>query len=304
MTVQKIAYFLLLFCAGCTTDIKIPLPETDNQLVLVGNFTSNQAIQVRVTTLQTVQDTLAPDYPLDATVHLLADGNLVDVLKPALDTVSMQWMYRGEVQPIQGVRYRLEVEAPGHPDIWAADALPPADVSPVFIVDTAKIEKTAERWVVPVKIQMSTLPANNTHPWFMFSIEAETGLYEQQNNQWILQHILRWPVLANADVGTAGYVNQAANYYALVKADFWTENASRTLSLSIEYPFLSPAIRPHSLILVWRTITEAGYRFYNTVNRQGDYDSPIGSPDAVYNNVIGGWGNFSGYVERRDTVYF
>lgn len=304
MVLKNLAFCLIFALTACTTDIKIPLPETNDQLVLVGNFSPNQDIQVRVTTLQSVQDTLAPEYPLDAQVRLLADEYLADELEPVLDTVSMQWMYQSTVKPIQGVRYRIEVRAPGHPDLWAADALPPADAHPVFMIDTANIQKTAEHWVVPVKIQLATLPANNTHPWFMFGIGAETGLYVQENNQWVLQDIQSWPILANANEGTAGYVNQAVNYYSLVKEDFWTKNPSRTPSLSVEFLFLSENVRPHSLILVWRTISEAGYRFYNTVNRQTDYDSPIGSPDAVYNNVIGGWGNFSGYVEHRDTIYF
>jgi len=302
MRIKKIQYLLFcLVCAGCTTDILIPIPETDAQLVLVGNFSPDAPIQVRVSTLQTVQDTLAPDFPLDATVLLYADDNYVDQLELALDSVSSQWMYQSTVKPVQGVRYRVVVRAPGYPELWAADALPPSGPAPVFVVDTANIEKTATDWTFQVQAQ---LPASNNHRWYMFGLAGIVGVYEQINDTWELQAYQEWPLLVNPNPGTSGYVYLAANYFALVQEDFWSKSEDRTLSMTVEMPFLSEPVRPHAVILVWRSISESGYRFYSSVNRQGDYDSPIGSPDAVYNNVIGGWGNFSGYVEVRDTVYF
>jgi len=302
MRIKKIRYLLfLLVCVGCTTNILIPIPETDAQLVLVGSFSPDAPIQVRVSTLQTVQDTLAPDFPVDATVLLYADDNYVDQLELALDSVSNQWMYQSTVKPVQGVGYRVVVQAPGYPELWAADALPPSGPAPVFVVDTANIEKTSTDWTFQVQAQ---LPASNNHRWYMFGLAGVVGVYEQINDTWELQAYQEWPLLVNTNPGTSGYVYLAANYFALVQEDFWSKSEDRTLSLTVEMPFLSEPVRPHAVILVWRSISEAGYRFYSSVNRQGDYDSPIGSPDAVYNNVIGGWGNFSGYVEVRDTVYF
>jgi len=302
MRIKKIRYLLfLLVCVGCTTNILIPIPETDAQLVLVGSFSPDAPIQVRVSTLQTVQDTLAPDFPVDATVLLYADDNYVDQLELALDSVSNQWMYQSTVKPVQGVRYRVVVQAPGYPELWAADALPPSGPAPVFVVDTANIEKTSTDWTFQVQAQ---LPASNNHRWYMFGLAGVVGVYEQINDTWELQAYQEWPLLVNTNPGTSGYVYLAANYFALVQEDFWSKSEDRTLSLTVEMPFLSEPVRPHAVILVWRSISEAGYRFYSSVNRQGDYDSPIGSPDAVYNNVIGGWGNFSGYVEVRDTIYF
>lgn len=292
---------LVLVCVGCTTDIQIPLPDTEAQLVLVGSFSPDAPIQVRVSTLQTVQDTLAPDFPVDATVLLYADDNYVDQLELALDSVSGQWMYQSTVKPVQGVRYRVVVMAPGHPDLWAADALPPSEEAAVFTIDTALIEKAATHWTFQVQAQLS---AANNHRWYMFGLAGVVGVYEQINDTWELLTFQEWPLLINPNPGTSGYVYLAANYFALVQEDFWSKSEDRTLSMTVEMPFLSEPVRPHAVVLVWRSISEAGYRFYSSVNRQGDYDSPIGSPDAVYNNVIGGWGNFSGYVEVRDTVYF
>ena len=41
--------------------------------------------------------------------------------------------------------------------------------------------------------------------------------------------------------------------------------------------------------------------FERHIRRQGG-NLPLSDPDAVYNNVTGGYGNFSGYSVRVDTI--
>ena len=51
----------------------------------------------------------------------------------------------------------------------------------------------------------------------------------------------------------------------------------------------------------WRTLSEEFYKYHLSVDRQGN-NLPLSDPDAVYNNVSGGYGNFSGYSVRVDTI--
>jgi hypothetical protein len=48
-------------------------------------------------------------------------------------------------------------------------------------------------------------------------------------------------------------------------------------------------------------LSEAFYRYHLSLARQGE-NLPLSDPDAVFNNVQGGLGNFSGYAVSIDTV--
>jgi hypothetical protein len=52
---------------------------------------------------------------------------------------------------------------------------------------------------------------------------------------------------------------------------------------------------PSKLLIEWRTLSEEFYRYHLSLSRQGNLALPFNDPDAVYNNVSGGFGNFSGY---------
>lgn len=299
---QTIFAGLLLVLSACNSEIILPIADPEQKLALLGTFSPNSPMYVEVSLVQSVLDSLPADQPLDARVSLFADNNLVGICPPQYDSVSTRWYWICDVLPQSDVRYRVEVEAPGRPMVQAADQLPPVDDNPEFWVDTAHIKVESSQWQVPVHIRIPSSANYVSHPWFMFNFDAQIGVFEQVDSSWKLTELHAWPILINSTASQSGFLNRSINNYILIQSNFWKTTNPQTIDLTITFPFTSPAVRPHSLIGKWRTLSETGYKYYTSVNRQINYDNPISSPDALYNNVVGGWGNFSGFREFRDTI--
>ncbi|MFN4256749.1 MAG: DUF4249 family protein, partial [Saprospiraceae bacterium] len=80
----------------------------------------------------------------------------------------------------------------------------------------------------------------------------------------------------------------------------WSDN-DPTLSLDAIIPFQPGRERPTHLFVEWRTLSEEFYRYHLSLARQGG-NLPLSDPDAVFNNVNNGYGNFSGYSVGHDTL--
>jgi hypothetical protein len=86
----------------------------------------------------------------------------------------------------------------------------------------------------------------------------------------------------------------------LINEKFWSNNR-RTIFLDALIPFDPQTERPRRIFVEWRTLSEEFYRYHLSLARQGD-NLPLSDPDAIFNNIQGGLGNFSGYAVSVDTL--
>jgi hypothetical protein len=103
-----------------------------------------------------------------------------------------------------------------------------------------------------------------------------------------------------ADGRTLALVYDTPEKVVLVNENFWSDD-KKVLALDALIPFNPSEQRPRHLYVEWRTLSEEFYRYHLSVARQGN-NLPLNDPDALYNNVTGGYGNFSGYSFVTDTI--
>ncbi|HNG90394.1 MAG TPA: DUF4249 family protein, partial [Saprospiraceae bacterium] len=102
------------------------------------------------------------------------------------------------------------------------------------------------------------------------------------------------------DGPTLSLLHNISEPVVLVNEKYWTEDR-RTLRINAFMPYMPDSEKPTRIFVEWRTLSEEFYRYHLSVARQGS-NLPLNDPDAVFNNVKGGYGNFSAYSVHMDTL--
>jgi hypothetical protein len=103
-----------------------------------------------------------------------------------------------------------------------------------------------------------------------------------------------------ADGRTISLLHNVPEPVVLVNENYWSEDR-KTLYLTARIPFDPETERPEKMYITWRTLSPAFYRYHLSLSRQGG-NLPLTDPDAVFNNIDSGLGNFSGYSFSVDTI--
>ena len=145
---------------------------------------------------------------------------------------------------------------------------------------------------IPLVLKLKDLPAEKRYFAFYLKhdIEVSDGsVYEGLSTNY------------TADGRTLSLLHDIAEPAVLINEKFWSDNRD-SLVLNAVIPY-SPGDneKPSRLYVEWRTLSEEFYKYHLSVDRQGN-NLPLSDPDAVYNNVAGGYGNFSGYSVQVDTM--
>lgn len=286
---------LLLF-ARCAREVRIDLPEEETRVVAICHFTQGEPFKVRVTLSQPVYDTGDPEVPEKVDITIAKEGTFLDKLFRAEDDFgNMYWESRdlGET----GVPYSVTIRVDGYPVAEAASIIPVFSPLRPVRIDEAAISETplsdGRRLMnIPLNLHLDKLPDEKRYFAFYLKhdIEVSDGaIYEGL------------PTNYTADGRTLSLLHDIAEPAVLINEKFWSANLdSLLLNAVIAY---SPAEgeKPRRLYLEWRTLSEEFYQYHLSVDRQGN-NLPLSDPDAVYNNITGGYGNFSGYSIRIDTL--
>lgn len=306
---KNIALLLLaLWLSGiyCVREVDIDLPEQPVKIVALSHFTPGQPFRVEVSLSQALTDAGDPAVPFSADVAIALEGKFLDKLYRVSGNGSrIYWESRDLVTPES--EYLLSVRIAGLDPVEALSYAP----NPVLLdrvqIDTANMRlldladgKVAMR--VPLKIFVSNLPEEKRY--FAFNLAQEIATYPVINDEIRLDlppdEYTYESTKFLADGRTLALVYDTPEKVVLVNENFWSDNKNY-LALDALVPFDSSDQRPLHLFVEWRTLSEEFYRYHLSVARQGN-NLPLNDPDALYNNVIGGYGNFSGYSADIDTI--
>lgn len=306
---KNIALLLLaLWLSGvyCVREVDIDLPEQPVKIVALSHFTPGQPFRVEVSMSQALTDAGDPTVPFSADVAIALEGKFLDKLYRVSGNGSrIYWESRDLVTPES--EYLLSVRIAGLDPVEALSYAP----NPVLLdrvqIDTANMRlldladgKVAMR--VPLKIFVSNLPEEKRY--FAFNLAQEIATYPVIDDEIRLDlppdEYTYESTKFLADGRTLALVYDTPEKVVLVNENFWSDNKNY-LALDALVPFDSSDQRPLHLFVEWRTLSEEFYRYHLSVARQGN-NLPLNDPDALYNNVIGGYGNFSGYSADIDTI--
>lgn len=291
--------------AGCAKEVVIDLPEESTKLVAVCHFTEGENFRVRLTLSKPVNDGSKTEYlrrDVDATLSV--NGQFWDRLIP--DTIITSrityWKSNKNQLAEPGVRYTFNVRVPGYPPIQSSGIIPEhIRPEPVVInLDKMLIVPVANglsELRVPLSVSLPSLPPEGRY--FAFNLTHEKDVYESFNP----------PVIDFTEQGQTNFLTDGRTFsllhdipepVVLVNENFWADGR-KTLELIARILFDPQQERPKRIFLEWRSLSEEFYRYHLSLSRQTS-SLPLSEPDAVFNNIIGGYGNFSGYTVTMDTI--
>ena len=296
----------VLFAARCVREVDIDLPEQPVRIVALSHFTPGQPFRVEVSFSQPLTAAGDPTIPFNADVAIALEGKFLDKLfRVSDDGPRIYWESRDLVATESA--YLLSVRIAGIESVQALSYAP----NPVLLdrvqIDTGNIRlidladgKVAMR--VPIKVYLMDLPEEKRY--FAFNLAQEVATYPVVNGDIRLDlppdEYSYEPTKFLADGRTLALVYDTPEGVVLVNENFWSDD-NTFLALDALIPFDPADQRPRNLFVEWRTLSEEFYRYHLSVARQGN-NLPLNDPDALYNNVTGGYGNFSGYSFVTDTI--
>lgn len=298
----KMNLLLLALLTGCAREVTIDLPDAEQKVVAIGHFQPGQPFEVNVSLSQPVYDNSQPEIPSQAEVTLSVEGKYIDRLyQPDGETY---WRSR-KALAAAGIPYTLTVRVGGLPLASATSTIPknsglhdielrPEDVKTVALADGRQALR------IPIELYPNQLPANA--PYFAFNLLSERDVYLPSNegHPQVLDHTVQEAAYFLADGPTLSLLHDVAEPVVLVDENFWNGNRL-ALYLDALVPYDPATEKPRRLLIEWRTLSEEFYRYHLSLARQGS-GLPLSDPDAVYNNIEGGYGNFSGFSSVIDTL--
>lgn len=295
-----------LFSTRCVREVDIDLPEQPVRIVALSHFTPGEPFRVEVSLSQSLTAAGDPTIPFNADVAIALEGKFLDKLYRVTDDgPRIYWESRDLVAP--ATEYLLSVRIAGIDPVEALSYAPRPVAPSRLEIDTLNMRlidladgKVAMR--IPLKVFMADLPAEKRY--FAFSLAQEVATYPVFNGEIQLDEQPDEYTYEStkflADGRTLALVYDTPEKVVLVNENFWSDD-KKVLALDALIPFNPSEQRPRHLYVEWRTLSEEFYRYHLSVARQGN-NLPLNDPDALYNNVTGGYGNFSGYSFVTDTI--
>ncbi|TNE48327.1 MAG: DUF4249 family protein [Bacteroidetes bacterium] len=293
----------ILVCAlACVREANINLPDLPTRIVALSHFTIGQPIQVEVSLSQTLTDAGDPVIPFEANVSIAVGGKFLDKLFRVTDDGGrIFWQSRDTVEA--ETQYAVTVQIGGYDPAQSESYAPqPKFLSPSQI-DTAGIrildlENGKLALQLPLVISVADLPADKRY--FAFGLKHEIEIFELINGEPVPDEYYEASSKFLADGRTLALVYDTPENVVLINENFWQDD-SQQLSVDVLIPFDPAYERPRRVFVEWRTLSEDFYRYHLSLARQGN-NIPLNDPDALYNNIEGGYGNFSGYSATEDTI--
>ena len=292
-----------LLCARCAREVIIDLPEEETRIVAICHFTTGQPFRIKINLSQSVNDGSDPVPPASVDVSVSKEGFFLDKLFLKGTGKNAFWESRDTVEA--GQTYSMAARIAGIPPAEASSKVPahvpfkPLSIRPedVTVVDLDEGYKALR---IPLSLELSSLPPGQ--PYFAFNLTTDIDVLEYIDGVPVVDFTYEnEPAAYSADGRTLSLLHNIAEPAVLINEKFWGLGV-RTLNINA-LVFFRPGQneRPRQLYIEWRTLSEEFYRYHLSVARQGN-NLPLSDPDAVFNNVEGGYGNFSGYSVSIDTI--
>ncbi|MCC6283056.1 MAG: DUF4249 family protein [Saprospiraceae bacterium] len=300
---SSILVMIGLLCVQCAREVIIDLPEEETKIVAICHFTPGQPFRIKINLSQSVNDGSDPFPPSAVDVSVSKEGFFLDKLFQKGTGRNAYWESRDTVEA--GVRYSMAARIAGMPLAEASSFVPqhipiqPISVLPeeVTVVDLDEGYKALR---IPLSMELSSLPPG-AH-YFAFNLTTDIDVLEFIDSIPVVDFTYENEQAGySADGRTLALLHTIAEPVVLINEKYWGDGV-KTLNVNA-LVFYRPAQneRPRRLYIEWRTLSEEFYRYHLSVARQGN-NLPLSDPDAVFNNISGGYGNFSGYSVSTDTI--
>lgn len=295
---------LLFGAATCERPIDLEIPVIEPKLVVISNFTSDEALLVNVSKTQSILDSNDVVYIRDAIVELYQGEDLLEELSLVNGTRKIPPYYTTlGLEPEPGVVYTIKVEAPGFNPVMAESSIPEK-------IDILDLEISDVR-IIPGNNDDELLCSYTVQ--LIFEDPADEANFYQLN---FFQELISFINIEGDTIPTGRNLQQISfspqnnnnNFIAYFNGGVLFDDASFD-GQQISYSFrLEILINQETELLgqmfaELRSASEEYYLFHNSLSRQqGNNNDPFSEPVLVYNNIFNGKGIFAGYNQAVDSI--
>ncbi len=300
----SIWFLVFLLQARCAREVIIDLPDEDAKVVAICHFTADQPFRAKISLSQPVNEGEGPTQPNTVEATMSINGAFYDVLyKEKGPDNEYYWRSHSSRAAKEGIQYTFVVRVPGLNPIQATSSIPVHHpITPIKLqrsdISIETLGDGSKEMRIPLEIRLEDLPAENRY--FAFNLTHDLDIYESLNPP--IFDYSEEQKLTNflSDGRTISLLHNIPEPVVLINEKYWNDDL-RSLYLVARIPYKPETEIPRRLYITWRTLSEEFYRYHLSLSRQGG-NQPLNDPDAVYNNMTGGLGNFSGFAVRVDTV--
>ncbi len=279
--------------AACVDEVYLDLPTIESKLVLTAHFTAGEELKAFISLSQLLTAQNPPQLPVGVVTLKEANGRPFDTL--VRDTTpGGRVFWRSRKLLTAGVLYTITADFLNYSTVTASDSIPSgiSDLALILKKDSIRtVEDTGGVRIlrVPVRIEIGDLPTHRRYFAFGFQHELKKKNSPQRERR-------SSSFLANGRTLALTY-NTPENLF-LLNENYWSDGR-KILEVEVIIPYRPGEEIPVRLWLEWRTLSEAYYRYHLSLATQG---SPLSDPDALFNNVQGGYGNFSGFARLQQSA--
>lgn len=281
----------LLMFGACERDLALELPEHVPQTVLMAFLQNGRPLEVTVSKTRGVLSTEPFEYPQDAVVRRFVDGQLVDTLVFGYNAAGLPRYFTAE-PPLPNVPYTLRAQVPGLPEATATAVLPEAVSATLESWDTLRANAVNfgdERYLATVRMAIADAPDVDNYyvlrigqvlqSYYVVS-PGDTFFYPQDTS-WLTPESTAPDALPEYPGGGLLFADVAI--------------ADGLFSATCFMRLSGNNIMAKGILVDFRHVSYAHYLFQRSIyqsNLSSDL-SFFGEPVEVFNNVTGGFGNFS-----------
>lgn len=285
--------------AYCAREIQIDLPEEPEKIVAISHFTEGEPIRARLTLSRPAYASGQPEIVEDAAVSVFRGDQLLEPL--SFDKNLKYW--QGTIPAEPGVEYKLVVQAEGLPDASGSSSIPQyVPLAPIQInredIRIVGWDSVRQALRIPMVLRPQQLPEQNRY--FAFALRHEIEVFSIVNGQPVPDYFYEGSSAFLTDGTTLALLHSIPEPVVLIDEKYWNDDRQE-IRLEALVPFNPANEKPRRILIEWRTLSGEFYRYHLSLARQGN-NQPLGDPDAVYNNIDGGYGNFSGYSSNIDAL--
>lgn len=293
----------MIFLGQCVKPIDLNLPEEKTRIVVNGNFEPGQPFRVKLSTSQSVFIGSRPSPIEEALVNIEREGQVLETLTKTIQNGQIVWESKAN-KAKANIDYSISVSASNLPPVSAVSKAPyPAKLKPVAIQqdDMSIIPINADLATLRIPLDLQLKASTPEHPYFGFSIQSVVGVYQDATiPNPIFKYSVSSPAVFITDGRAFALLNRIPEPMSVLHENYWHDGRdSLHLIVSIDYNKATDI--PQKVLINWFTLSEAFYRYHLSVSRQGS-NLPLSDPDALYNNIQDGYGNFSGFARDTQTI--
>ena len=294
--------FITTFLVGCTGTIDLDLPQNEEKIVAFSNFKVGSLIEFQISKSHSIVEANNIVYLNEANIELYANGNFLEVIPLIFDG-----------------------ENGDQPKFKSTTVRPVSDVEYTIRVDAENLNSIEAKAIAPTKIPLNSLSIDNVNKTqkpasmlidydFDLQFDFEDPIDTKNYYHLIASHRITLQMGMQKVVPGLKFeksVNSPFEYIThFEEGILFTDESFNGENVILELPSYfseDEILTIDDVLLELRHVSKDYYQFHKSYSLQKEsfeIIAPFSEPVTIFNNIEGGYGNFSGYSSSSNFVRF